>query len=236
MEFAAGNYGLVESAYDYAMDTTPPNVGIEYSAQQTGGDPINFRFDWLDEAAVIHYTTDGSTPTLASPTYNAQRARSVGEVLTLSSLGAHTVKWIAVDIKGNVSEVKSQRLLVGLDEADGTVGGDVHATLSLSLGADATFGAFTPGVEKDYDASTTATVISTAGDATLSVSDPGHLMNGTFAMPEPLQVSFSKSTWTGPTSNEDVTISFKQHVNETDALRTGAYSKTLTFTLSTTQP
>jgi hypothetical protein len=61
-------------------------------------------------------------------------------------------------------------------------------------------------------------------------------MNGTFTLPEPLQVSFSKSAWTGPTSNEDVTISFKQHVGKNDALRTGTYSKTLTFTLSTTTP
>jgi hypothetical protein len=37
-------------------------------------------------------------------------------------------------------------------------------------------------------------------------------------------------------SNDLVTISFNQHVDATDALRTGAYSKTLTFTLSTTTP
>ena len=35
--------------------------------------------------------------------------------------------------------------------------------------AAATFGAFTPGVAKDYTASTTANVISTAGDAALTV-------------------------------------------------------------------
>ena len=57
-----------------------------------------------------------------------------GEVLSLSALGAHTVKWIAVDLKGNVSAVKSQRLLVGMNEETGTVGGSVPATLSLSLG------------------------------------------------------------------------------------------------------
>ena len=43
------------------------------------------------------------------------------------------------------------------------------ATLALTLGAPASFGAFAPGVTKTYTASTTATVISTAGDATLSV-------------------------------------------------------------------
>ncbi len=53
------------------------------------------------------------------------------------------------------------------------------------LGAPATFGTFTPGVTRDYTASTTATVTSTAGDATLTVADPssdhtGHLVNGAF--------------------------------------------------------
>ena len=47
------------------------------------------------------------------------------------------------------------------------------ATLSLTLGAPASFGAFQPGVDKEYAASTTATVTSTAGDATLtSVASP----------------------------------------------------------------
>ena len=31
MEFANGNFGMVESAYDYAMDTTAPKTSIEYS-------------------------------------------------------------------------------------------------------------------------------------------------------------------------------------------------------------
>ncbi len=43
-------------------------------------------------------------------------------------------------------------------------------------------------------------------------------------------------TYTGPASNDVVTVGFSQLVNSTDALRTGAYSKTLTFTLSTTTP
>ena len=108
---------------------------------------------------------------------------------------------------------------------------------SLTLGSPAaTFGAFTPGITKDYTTSTMANVISTAGDAALTVSDPGRLMNGTFALPTPLAVSFSKSAWTAPVSNDPVTITFKQHIDAGDALRTGAYSKTLTFTLSTTTP
>ena len=87
-----------------------------------------------------------------------------------------------------------------------------------------------------YTASTTATVTSSAGDATLSVSEPGHLHQRRLQLPQPLQMTLAKSTWTGPTSNEAVNVGFTQRIGATDALRTGAYSKTLTFTLSTTAP
>ncbi|MDA0168390.1 Ig-like domain repeat protein [Solirubrobacter taibaiensis] len=119
---------------------------------------------------------------------------------------------------------------------NGTVGGSVPATLSLSLGAPASFGAFVPGRDGTYSAQSTANVISTAGDAALTVSDPGHLANGAFALADPLVVSLSKSSWTAPVANDPVTIAFSQHIGATQALRTGSYSKTLTFTLSTTTP
>ncbi len=43
-------------------------------------------------------------------------------------------------------------------------------------------------------------------------------------------------TYTGPVSNDAAPVVFTQLVNATDALRTGSYSKVLTFTLSTTTP
>src|SRR3954469_811185 len=136
------------------------------------------------------------------------------------------------------------------------VGGSVPATLSLTVGPAAQFGPFTPGVGKDYIATTSANVISTAGDATLSVGDPsstapGHLVNGTFSLPQALQAQANTGafapvggssapttlwTWSAPTSNEPVAIGFKQVIGANDALRTGSYSKALTFTLSTTKP
>src|SRR5262249_26365953 len=116
------------------------------------------------------------------------------------------------------------------------VGASVPAQLSLTLGAPASFGALTAGVDHDYTAQTTANVISTAGDAALSVSDPGHLTNGTFSLPEALRVEIAPASWTGPVSNASVAITFRQHVGANDALRTGSYTKTLTFTLSTTAP
>src|SRR4051812_3831316 len=134
--------------------------------------------------------------------------------------------------KGHLAPATAPRLQY-VTTATAPVGGQVPATLSLTLGANASFGAFTPGIAKDYTASTTATVVSTAGDAALSVAPaPAFLANGTFTLPSPLEVSFSKATWTGPVSNDPVTVAFKQHVGATDALRTGAYSKSLTFTLS----
>jgi enterochelin esterase-like enzyme len=120
--------------------------------------------------------------------------------------------------------------------ASTTPGATVPATLSLTLGSTASFGAFTPGLAKEYTATTTANVISTAGDAALTVSDPGHLTNGAFALPEALRVEIAPASWSGPVSNGASTITFRQHIGSADALRTGSYARTLTFTLSTTMP
>ena len=113
---------------------------------------------------------------------------------------------------------------------------------------------------RTYEASTSATVTVDRGDALLSVADPspqntGHLVNGSFFLPQPLQARARNAANTGtaynnvgslavepadataaPVSNDAVTLGFSQRINANDALRTGTYSKTLTFTLSTTQP
>ena len=99
------------------------------------------------------------------------------------------------DGNGHVAPTTAPALKV-VTETGGTVGGSVPATLALTLGAPASFGPFTPGVDRTYDASTTANVISTAGDAALTV-DGGKLSNGAFTLLEPLQIAFSKSTWSG---------------------------------------
>jgi len=44
-------------------------------------------------------------------------------------------------------------------------------------------------------------------------------------------------TYNAPTPGSDVaTLTFKQSITATEPLRTGVYAKTLTFTLSTTNP
>ncbi|MDA0171879.1 endo-1,4-beta-xylanase [Solirubrobacter taibaiensis] len=118
---------------------------------------------------------------------------------------------------------------------DQSAGGTVPATLALSLGAPATFGPFTPGVEQEYTASTTATVTSTAGDAALTAS-PATLANGAFRLAQPVAVTPAKTAWSGPTSNDTFAIALKQAIGRTEPLRTGTYSATVTFTLSTTAP
>ena len=77
------------------------------------------------------------------------------------------------------------------------------------------------------------------------------MVNGAFSLPQPLKVRAgagafanvggsanptSIHSYGGPVSNDAVTVGFQQSIGANDALRTGAYSKTLTFTLSTTQP
>ena len=199
--------------------------------------------------AAVELRTGSSTGPLVS-TFNLTSSGGTGtwssQTFPLSLAGTNELFLVFRAVDGgqtgnnlfnlNYLEFNGKGATVVEDSEDGTVGGNVPATLSLSMGAPASFGAFVPGVARVYDASTTANVISTAGNATLSVSDPGHLANGTFTLPSPLQVSLSKSTWTAPVSNDPVTIAFKQAIGANDALRTGVYSKTLTFTLSTTQP
>jgi alkaline phosphatase len=151
----------------------------------------------------------------------------------------------AADVVGTMDQTEIFGILTNT-RTDGTVvapaqdsadaGGSVPATLSLTLGANPSLGVFTPGLDKTYEASTTAKVISTAADATLSVSEPGKLTNGAFSLAEPLQVTTTPASWSTPVSNAEVAIAFKQHIGADEALRTGAYTKTLTFTLSTTAP
>ena len=172
---------------------------------------------------------------------------------------SYTVTCTAAD--GTVLQTTTVKLARGAEVnrslcTQGTVGGTVPATLALTVGQAASFGAFVPGVGASYDASTAATVTSTAGDATLSVADPsanatGRLVNGTFSLAQPITAAASKlgtpagaftavpatlMGWTAPASNDAVTLLFRQAIGASEPLRTGTYSKTLTFTLSTTNP
>ncbi|HEX5621215.1 MAG TPA: CocE/NonD family hydrolase [Solirubrobacteraceae bacterium] len=178
------------------------------------------------------------------------------------AVGTTDVVCTATDASGNQTNATFTVTVRWVVDDPGDVDGDVPGTLSLTVGGGAaSLGAFTPGVARDYLGSLSANVISTAESATLSVADPdtvntGHLVNGAFALPSVLQVNATSPiagsgafaplggssapttllTYGGPVSNDPVTLGFKQSIGAADALRTGTYSKTLTFTLSTTAP
>jgi hypothetical protein len=98
LEFAAGNYGLLESAYDYAKDDVAPTVTMP--GPTVSSTPVTTTFEW-DEPAVIRYTTDGSAPTASSALWDSTGPREPGQSFVVSS--TTTFRWMATDIKGNTS-------------------------------------------------------------------------------------------------------------------------------------
>jgi PKD repeat protein/glucose/arabinose dehydrogenase/type 1 glutamine amidotransferase len=230
-------------------------------AGRTAGSPL----------AAIEVRQDSITgPLLATANLPSTGGPTVwaNHTIPLSMSGLHEVFLVFRSVTGgapsnnnpgmlflNFAEFNGQGITVINAPADGTVSGNVPATLSLTLGGPATFAPFLPGVGTSYTATTSANVISSAGDAALSVADPssnatGRLVNGAFSLAQAVEANAGGAfapvggsatptllkSWTGPTSNEAVTINFSQTIGASEPLRTGAYSKTLTFTLSTTNP
>ena len=211
---------------ELAPDTVAPTVTVDVPARLTLGPAVGLAFSCADESelATCVATLDGQ-PVANGAQLNAIPGPRTLVVAATDAEGHTTTRTIAFDV---------------VAAAGGTAGGTVGATLALTLGAAATFGPFTAGVAKTYAAQTTATVTSTAGDATLSVSDadtqaPMRLKNGAFTLAQPLVTNLPK-IWAGPASNEATTITFSQSIGATEPLRTGVYTKTLTFTLSTSTP
>jgi arabinogalactan endo-1,4-beta-galactosidase len=144
--------------------------------------------------------------------------------------------WAEPANPGQLWRIVPARITEVTTSAGTTVGGSVPATLSLTLGGPVSLGTFLPGVAHTYTAGTTADVVSTAGDATLTWSGPDHLANGAFTLPQPLEVTGLPKSYSGPVSHDLATIGFRQPIGATDPLRTGTYAATLTYTLSTTNP
>jgi len=259
-------YPTVQSYVDKVVAKTKANAAAGYIPKNYMRDPAwytDIRDVVAQYAARINANTAANLTTLAARAtdhgmaddkWNAildldqladEATREIGDAAARDAVlrptkAASALLWATVDLPTSTSTT-------------GTVGSTVPATLSLTIGAPVSFGAFVPGIAKDYDATTTVTTISSAGDATLSVADPsstatGHLVNGSFSLPQALQAAgtgayaalgsapVTLKAFTAPISNDAQTIKFRQSIGSTDALRTGAYSKTLTFTLSTTAP
>ena len=201
--------------------------------------------------AVSCTATKGSDPTVLAS----------GAALDTATVGQSWITVTARDAAGAQSVAQSTYSIT----EGGTDPGNVPATLNLNLGTPTAFSPFIPGLTKDYFATLNAQIVSTAGDLTLTVNDAsttnvGKLVNGGHALPQVVQAGAVKVpatgttpapsayaplggastptpllTYDGPVSGS-AAITFKQPVAETDALRTGSYTKTLTFTISTTTP
>jgi Zinc carboxypeptidase/Chitobiase/beta-hexosaminidase C-terminal domain len=100
LEFAAGNYGLLESALEYARDDEPPQVVMP--GPRVAREPFTTTFEWVNEPSVIRYTTNGKKPTEDSLLWDSTGPREPGQTFHITR--TTTFRWIATDIKGNVSE------------------------------------------------------------------------------------------------------------------------------------
>jgi hypothetical protein len=110
MEFASGMYGLMSAAVDYANDTAAPVTSVS-TPSSSSPEPISTTI-LENEPADIYYTTDGSTPTTSSTLYAYSGYREQDpQVLTFTV--TTTLKWFAVDPKGNASAVQSASYHIG---------------------------------------------------------------------------------------------------------------------------
>jgi hypothetical protein len=230
-----GDWAAPTLTCDVPLSSTAALSDLEVNGRTVAGfDPARTSYENIG--------VDPNTPPDVSATAAGNGTVDVTQVTSLP--GTAIVRVTSED--GSTTKTYTVGLVPLSTSTGGSVGGTVPATLSLTLGAPASFGPFTPGVGRTYTASTTANVISTAGDATLTVADPssdapGHLVNGSFSLAQPLMVNGNPlpsmvKTWSAPVSNDPVALEFEQAIGANEPLRTGSYAKTLTFTLSTTQP
>ena len=214
-------------AVDVRIDTLAPVS----TAELDGTGPVTLRLTATDAGsgvARLEFSTDGTWRTYAAP-------------LVVSAPGTHTVRYRAVDVAGNVEGERSVTFTI----ADGTgdsaqaeldvIAAVVPGTLSLTLGGPATFGAFVPGVQREYTANTFLTATSSLHASELTV-ELGHMANGPMSLPEPLRADLSQSRWSGPIAEERVDVTFRQLVKATDRLFEGTYAQRVRFMLSAITP
>ncbi|HSA49163.1 MAG TPA: M14 family metallopeptidase, partial [Yinghuangia sp.] len=97
LEFAAGNFGLLESAFEYEKDKQPPRVKLTVGGFNHG--PVYTTFQYINEPSVIRYTLDGSKPDMNSPLWDSSGPREPGQIFYVTS--TTTFRWLATDLRGN---------------------------------------------------------------------------------------------------------------------------------------
>ena len=128
-----------------------------------------------------------------STSASSRRARTTRRSRACSSRRTPTTRWSACCWPARST-----------GEALGNVGGDVPACCPSAFPSNvASFGSFVPATARTYETAMAATVVSTAGDAKLSVTDasstaPGHLVNQAFSLPSALQVRAANAAQPNP--------------------------------------
>ncbi|GIN19431.1 M14 family metallopeptidase [Siminovitchia fordii] len=112
-EYASGVITMFEIAMEYGKDNEPATTEIVKDKQPDGS--VNITFS-QNKPASIHYTTDGSTPTTDSPTYEAANIREPGEMIKVYE--NTKFKWISVDVKGNAEKEQSVDVEVEISAAN----------------------------------------------------------------------------------------------------------------------
>jgi hypothetical protein len=97
LEFAAGNRGLLESAYEYSKDDKGPDVIM--TGVRSSSTPITTTFQYVSEPAVIRYTTDGSKPDNTSTLWDSTGPREPGQSFVVTK--TTEFRWLATDMAGN---------------------------------------------------------------------------------------------------------------------------------------
>lgn len=101
----ANNVSEASAALTIRLDTTPPNV----SANPPGGTYIGDQSVSLsaDETSRIHFTRNGTTPTVNSPLYTTP----------IQLTGNTTIRYLGVDVAGNRSEVGTEAYVIRANTA-----------------------------------------------------------------------------------------------------------------------
>ena len=212
----------------------------------------------LDTADAAHRAGNDAAAATAMNTFVAQTKNTANcacgdggkDLLALQSKGVELVGWMT----GNEAAPPAPAFST---TATSGPGGTVPATLSLTLGAPGDVRRVHAGRRQGLHRrrprppSSRPPVTRRSRVADPSTTNTGKLVNGTFAAAAGAAGQRRRRVRAGRRLRrsdhaEDLvrpdlqrrrsTITFKQSIGANDALRTGTYSKTLTFTLSTTTP
>ncbi len=257
--------GNVEGTHTVTVivDTTPPSTTATVSPVPNAGatnGPATITLhatDAVSGVAGTFYTVDGGAAqgyTGVPFTINAGGAHTVLYYSTDNAGNIEAVHTLAIQVNPQATTTVigtvASTLTLAVASTPPTLGQflpGVANTYTASLGATIT----TTGQTSTLSASDPSTLF------------PGHLVNSTavggpYALAQGLQVDAADTsgvtsgggtysdlstanpatllTFAQPVTNDPVTLGFKQPIAATDPLRTGAYNKTIVFTVSTNTP